>query len=72
MTCAICAQVESEVRLLIELLRDVAGSVPFDGSAVRDRDPDSVIPKSSRKEQSLVNYVSTVSAVVAVSPLGTS
>ena len=59
---------ESEVRLLIERLRDVAGSVPFDGSAVRNRDPDTVIPKSSRKEQSLVNYVSIVSAAVAVRP----
>ena len=61
------SQVEAEVRLLIDRLREVAGTVPFKGSAVHSRDPDGVIPKASRKEQALVNYVSTVAAAMAVS-----
>ena len=58
------------MRLLIERLRDVAGTVPFQGSGVKDRDPDAVIPKTSRKEQALVDYISTVAPVISVSPQG--
>ena len=48
----------------MDRLRDVAGTAPFSGSAVRGRDPEAVIPKASRKEKAVADYVLTVSAAV--------
>ncbi len=54
------AQVEAEVKLLIDRLRDVAGTAPFTGSAVRSREPDAVMPRSSGREKAVFDYVSSV------------
>jgi hypothetical protein len=50
-------QVETEVKLLLDQLRMVATDAPFQGSAVRSRDPDAVLPKSSSKDKAILNYV---------------
>lgn len=60
-------QVENEIRMLINHLLEVAGTAPFTGSAVYGRDPEAVIPKSTKKDRAVVDYVSTVSAAIAVS-----
>lgn len=62
---SIC-QVEAEVRLLIDRLREVAGTAPFDGSAVKGRNPDTVIPRASHNEKSMADYISTVAVAVLV------
>ena len=51
----------------MDRLRDVACTAPFDGSAVRGRDPEAVIPKASKKEKAVAEYVSLVSTAIAVS-----
>ncbi|GAX81537.1 hypothetical protein CEUSTIGMA_g8965.t1 [Chlamydomonas eustigma] len=62
--------VETEVKVLVERLRELAGSTPFSGSGVKGRDPEAVIPRSNSKEQNVVEYVSSV-AMISMSSLDT-
>ena len=59
-------QVEAEVRILIDRLREVGSTAPFDGSAVKGRDPEAVIPRAGRNEQAMADYISTVAVAVLV------
>eukprot|EP00798_Chlamydomonas_sp_ICE-L_P005805 gene5805-6090_t len=52
--------VESEIRMLMERLRDAACSSPYHGSGVKERDPESVLPKSNATEKTVYNYLSTM------------
>jgi len=59
-------QVESEARLLMERLRSLAVAAPFAGSAIRGRDPESVVPKAAPKDKSVVDYLAISSSLVSV------
>lgn len=54
---------ESEIRLLIERLHSSAAVSPYGSSVVRDRDPDSLLPRSGRRDKALLDYVATVAQV---------
>lgn len=54
-----CAQVETEIRILMEKLQRQALMSPFHGSSARTRDPEAVIPKSSRRDKNVYDYITT-------------
>lgn len=58
-------QVESELRLLMDRLRALATAAPFSGSAVRSRDPESVVPKAGAKDKVIVDYLAASSSLVS-------
>ncbi|KXZ41327.1 hypothetical protein GPECTOR_549g560 [Gonium pectorale] len=58
------SMVESEIRMLIDRLHCAAATTPFGSSAVRERDPDSLLPKGGRRDKAVLEYVTTVAQLV--------
>jgi hypothetical protein len=64
------AQVEGEVRMLMERLVAVAAAAPFAGSGVSGRDPGAVVPRGTAKGKAVFEYVDRVAGGSAVRPAG--
>lgn len=57
-----CVQVEAEISILLDRLRGVATAAAFSGSAAKERDPESVLPKAGPKDKAIYDYVIASSA----------
>ncbi|EFJ41228.1 hypothetical protein VOLCADRAFT_98787 [Volvox carteri f. nagariensis] len=57
------SMVETEIRLLIERLHASAAVSPFGSSAVKDRDPDSLLPRHGKRDRAVLDYMTTVAQV---------
>lgn len=61
--CVPPLQAESEIRRLLDQLHQQAAIANFSGSAARDRDPASLLPRSSQKDKAVYDYVTTTNAL---------
>eukprot|EP00983_Pelagomonas_calceolata_P103927 1158968-Pelagomonas_calceolata.AAC.2 len=52
----------------MERLRSLAAAAPFTGSAIRARDPESVVPKAQAKDKSIFDYLAASSNLVRCGP----
>lgn len=52
-----CIQVETEISLLLDRLRGVASVAAFHGSSVKERDPESVLPKGGPNDKAVYDYL---------------
>lgn len=56
--------VEDQIRSLIERLRIRAVSTPFGSIAIKERDPDTCIPKSTSEDKAVFEYITTTATCV--------
>ena len=54
------------MRLLMERLRTLAVAAPFMGSAIKARDPESVVPRAAAKDKSVLDYLASSNGLVRV------
>lgn len=50
-------QVEAEIRILMERLQRQAVVSPFNSAAVRERDPEALVPRSTKRDKAVLNYM---------------
>lgn len=52
--------------MLLDRLRGIAGATPYAGSAVKERDPESIIPKANEKDKAVLDYLVVTSSLTQV------
>ncbi|GLI69598.1 hypothetical protein VaNZ11_014260 [Volvox africanus] len=58
------SMVESEIRLLIDRLHASAAVSPFGSAVVKERDPESLLPRQGKRDKAVLEYVTTVAQIV--------
>ncbi|GIL75008.1 hypothetical protein Vretimale_2497 [Volvox reticuliferus] len=58
------SMVETEIRLLVDRLHASAAVSPFGSTVVKERDPESLLPRQGKRDKAVLEYVTTVAQIV--------